>query len=199
MPCPFNAAFNAAKPDHELPVTNYLSRTTCHELPGHELPGHELPVTNYLVTITGSNLKWLHRLSRMADAFALQASDAFGWEDEVINEVLSDWSAPEVNFELNNETLNMHRDWFLGRQGASASRLGWPADRRLPFPYLQPRDCHHRGSSFRSLHRLRKNARWNKKDVPQRLKVRGWHGSTLKSSFFAACKAQRILNRLRPD
>jgi hypothetical protein len=47
-------------------------------------------------------------------AFAHQASDAFEWEDEVISEVLSDWSAPEVDFELNNETLNMHRDWLLG-------------------------------------------------------------------------------------
>jgi hypothetical protein len=46
--------------------------------------------------------------------FALQASDAFEWEGEVISEVLSDWSAPEVNFELNAETLNMHRDWLLG-------------------------------------------------------------------------------------
>ena len=46
--------------------------------------------------------------------FALQASDAFEWEDEVISEVLSDWSAPEVNFELNAETLNMHRNWLLG-------------------------------------------------------------------------------------
>jgi hypothetical protein len=46
--------------------------------------------------------------------FALQASDAFEWEDDIISEVLSDWSAREVNFELNAETLNMHRDWLLG-------------------------------------------------------------------------------------
>jgi hypothetical protein len=46
--------------------------------------------------------------------FALQASDAFEWEDDIISEVPSDWSAPEVNFELNAETLNMHRDWLLG-------------------------------------------------------------------------------------
>jgi hypothetical protein len=46
--------------------------------------------------------------------FALQASDAFEWEDEVISEVLADWSAPEVNSELNAETLNIHRDWLLG-------------------------------------------------------------------------------------
>jgi hypothetical protein len=49
-----------------------------------------------------------------AIGFALQASVAFEWEDEVISEVLSDWSAPEVNFALNAETLNMHRDWLLG-------------------------------------------------------------------------------------
>jgi hypothetical protein len=47
-------------------------------------------------------------------AFALQASDAFEWQDEVLGEVLADWSAPEVNFELNAETLNTHRDWLLG-------------------------------------------------------------------------------------
>jgi hypothetical protein len=47
-------------------------------------------------------------------AFALQASDAFEWEDEVISEVLADWSAPEVNFESNPEALNMHRNWLLG-------------------------------------------------------------------------------------
>ena len=50
----------------------------------------------------------------IAIGFALQASDTFEWEDEVISEVLSDWSAPEVNFELNVETLKMHRNWLLG-------------------------------------------------------------------------------------
>ena len=61
--------------------------------------------------------------------FALQASDAFEWEDEVISEVLSDWSAPEVNFELNAETLNMHRDLLLS--------YGEP-------PVRKPIDPHHR-------------------------------------------------------
>jgi hypothetical protein len=61
--------------------------------------------------------------------FALQASDAFEWEDEVISEVLSDWSAPEVNFELNAETLNMHRDLLLS--------YGDP-------PVRKPIDPHHR-------------------------------------------------------
>jgi hypothetical protein len=42
-------------------------------------------------------------------AFALMASDAFEWDDDITSEVLSDWSAPEINFELNNETINMWR------------------------------------------------------------------------------------------
>ena len=42
-------------------------------------------------------------------AFALMASDHFEWEDEILSEVLSDWSSPEVNFPLNEGTLSMHR------------------------------------------------------------------------------------------
>lgn len=47
-------------------------------------------------------------------AFALLASDTFEWDDDVTSEVLSDWSAPEINYELNTETINMHRAWLLG-------------------------------------------------------------------------------------
>jgi len=47
-------------------------------------------------------------------AFALMASDTFEWDDDVISEVLSDWSAPEINYELNGETISMHRQWLLG-------------------------------------------------------------------------------------
>jgi hypothetical protein len=36
-------------------------------------------------------------------AFALMASDHFEWEDEILSEVLSDWSSPEVNFPLDDE------------------------------------------------------------------------------------------------
>ncbi len=49
-----------------------------------------------------------------AIAFALLASDTFEWDDDVISEVLSDWSAPEINFELNDETMTMHQGWLLG-------------------------------------------------------------------------------------
>ncbi len=47
-------------------------------------------------------------------AFALVASDHFEWDDEVISEVLHDWSSPEINLPLNESTLTMHRDWLRG-------------------------------------------------------------------------------------
>jgi hypothetical protein len=51
-----------------------------------------------------------------AIAFMVLASDHFEWDgdDEMISEVLSDWSCPEVNFPLNPSTFQMHRCWLLG-------------------------------------------------------------------------------------
>jgi hypothetical protein len=40
-----------------------------------------------------------------AVVFALMASDAFWWDDEVISEVVADCSAPEINYPLTSETL----------------------------------------------------------------------------------------------
>lgn len=45
-------------------------------------------------------------------AFALIASDHFEWDDDTMGEVLHDWSAPEINFPLNEETIKMHRSWL---------------------------------------------------------------------------------------
>ncbi len=47
-------------------------------------------------------------------AFALLASDRFEWDDEIISEVLYDWSAPEINYPLNRETLTMNKEWLTG-------------------------------------------------------------------------------------
>ncbi|WP_109484688.1 hypothetical protein [Occallatibacter savannae] len=50
-----------------------------------------------------------------AIAFTLIASDRFEFnEDEVVIEVLHDWSAPEINYPINNVTLEMHRSWLDG-------------------------------------------------------------------------------------
>jgi hypothetical protein len=47
-------------------------------------------------------------------SFALIASDHFEWDDEIISEVLRDWSAPEINLPINNETISIHRSWLTG-------------------------------------------------------------------------------------
>ena len=50
-----------------------------------------------------------------AIGFSLVASDHLSWEgDDVIAEVLHDWSCPEVNYPLSSETLEMHKSWLLG-------------------------------------------------------------------------------------
>ena len=56
--------------------------------------------------------------SLIAVAFALMASETFWWGDEVISEVLADWSAPEINYPLTAGTLRMHRGWLRGLAGA---------------------------------------------------------------------------------
>jgi hypothetical protein len=53
-----------------------------------------------------------------AVAFMLLASDRFewDWDDDVIPEVLNDWSCPEVNYPLEPSTFQMHRRWLLGSE-----------------------------------------------------------------------------------
>jgi hypothetical protein len=73
--------------------------------------------------------KTLPTASLTAVAFALVASDAFWWDDEVISEVVADWSAPEINYPLTEETLAMHRGWLTGLAEPSERPL-LPADSR---------------------------------------------------------------------
>jgi hypothetical protein len=53
-----------------------------------------------------------------AIAFMLIASDHFEWDgdDEMISEILSDWSCSEVNYPLTPTTFQMHRRWLLGSE-----------------------------------------------------------------------------------
>jgi hypothetical protein len=62
-------------------------------------------------------------------AFALIASDRFEWEDDIISEVLSDWSAPEINFPLNDKTIRMHRSWLTGTAEPLQRQIDRPAAR----------------------------------------------------------------------
>ena len=48
--------------------------------------------------------------------FALMASDTFEWDDEVISEVIADWSCPEVNYPLNTATVERCKRWLTGEE-----------------------------------------------------------------------------------
>ncbi|MGE5113965.1 MAG: hypothetical protein ACM3JB_24145 [Acidobacteriaceae bacterium] len=65
--------------------------------------------------------------------FALQASDKFEWdgdEDEVLAEVISDWSAPEINYPLTADNVRKFRAWLA---------------REEPYP-VRPHLADHRGN-----------------------------------------------------
>jgi hypothetical protein len=53
-----------------------------------------------------------------AIAFMVITSDHFewDWDDEMISEIFSDWSCPEVNYPLTPTTFQMHRRWLLGSE-----------------------------------------------------------------------------------
>jgi len=45
--------------------------------------------------------------------FALLASQHCDWEDNLISNVLSDWSCPEINYPLTTETVGKFKRWVL--------------------------------------------------------------------------------------
>lgn len=54
----------------------------------------------------------LSPVSLRAVAFAILASDHFEWHDELVAEVLHDWSSPEVNYSLDPDNLERFRAWL---------------------------------------------------------------------------------------
>jgi hypothetical protein len=63
-------------------------------------------------------------------AFAILASDRFGWDDDIISETLHDWSVPEVNLPLEPDTLKMHRNWLSGLEEPAPKPALGPTKRR---------------------------------------------------------------------
>ncbi len=65
--------------------------------------------------------------------FALEASDRFIWdgdEDDLLANVIADWSCPEVNYPLTLENVGKFRAWLSGKEpypgkaaGASGGKL----------------------------------------------------------------------------
>jgi len=49
-------------------------------------------------------------------AFAIIVSESFEWAEDLVGEVLHDWSAPEVNYELNEANLRQFRSWLAYEQ-----------------------------------------------------------------------------------
>jgi hypothetical protein len=49
--------------------------------------------------------------------FALMASDKFSWDGEdVLGEIIADWSCPEINFTLNMENVRQFRAWLIEQE-----------------------------------------------------------------------------------
>jgi hypothetical protein len=49
-----------------------------------------------------------------AIGFALMASEAFEWDDDLMSEVIEDWSCPEINYALTPDNVEKFRNWLLG-------------------------------------------------------------------------------------
>lgn len=51
-----------------------------------------------------------------ATAFAIVTSDDLSWSEDLVGEILQDWSSPEVNLPLGNENLRRFREWLALEQ-----------------------------------------------------------------------------------
>ena len=47
-----------------------------------------------------------------AAAFAIVTSTDFTWSEDLVGEILHDWSAPEVNLQLSSENMERFRRWI---------------------------------------------------------------------------------------
>jgi hypothetical protein len=64
--------------------------------------------------------------------FALQTSDKFVWDgdsDELVANVISDWSCPEINYPLTHQNIAKFRAWLTGAEPYPAKPQGVASDR----------------------------------------------------------------------
>ena len=107
------AAINSLVRDLQGSVTQVSSVVSAVEI--EDMPESFLLSRHHVMMLCDAALaKTLTAEDLTTVAFALMASDRFEWEDEIISEVLSDWSCPEVNYPLDESTLRMHRSWLEG-------------------------------------------------------------------------------------
>lgn len=96
-------------------ISSIISRTAIEDM------GSEFSVTRpMLVSLTDVVLAGQLPPDALASiGFALQASDGFVWEgesDEVVANVIADWSCPEVTYPLNLENVARFRAWLTGTE-----------------------------------------------------------------------------------
>jgi hypothetical protein len=49
--------------------------------------------------------------------FALMASEKFAWDaEDVVGDVIQDWSCPEINYPLTIENIQRFKDWLLEKE-----------------------------------------------------------------------------------
>jgi hypothetical protein len=63
--------------------------------------------------------------------FALQTSDKFVWDgdsDELVANVISDWSCPEINYPLTRQNIAKFRAWLTGAEPYPARPRGTAGD-----------------------------------------------------------------------
>jgi hypothetical protein len=57
-------------------------------------------------------------------AFVILTSDRLTWgDDDLLGEVLYDWSCPEVNYPLSLENMNLFRSWLDGNSAYPAKTI----------------------------------------------------------------------------
>lgn len=74
--------------------------------------------------------------------FTLMASDKFSWNGEdILGEIIADWSCPEVNYPLTIENVKRFRAWLTGSEAYPAkSAKGEQGSRIVSVRYKNRRD-----------------------------------------------------------
>lgn len=103
----------------ETHVTDTASTVEIEDMPEDFVVSREMALRLCDAVIDGE----LSPDSLSSVGFALMASDKFVWDGEdVLGDVIADWAAPEINYDLNIENVRKFRSWLQGTEGYPAAR-----------------------------------------------------------------------------
>ncbi len=107
------ASVLASEIDHSLKQEDQVTTTVqIHKMEGDFEITREM-LANLCAAVLDNEL---HPQHLTAIAFALLASDCFKWRDEVLGEIIYDWAAPEINYQLTTQNLELFREILLGQR-----------------------------------------------------------------------------------